>query len=108
MRRILITCAALGVLTSANPASAQDLMRDMQRECTADAQKLCSAKVGNPNELIQCMADHRAELAAGCQPVVDRAARALSITPTPPALSGTSAPSASATAETGKPAQATP
>lgn len=108
MRTFLITCATLGVVSAANPASAQDLMRDMQRECMADAQKLCSTKIGNPNELIQCMVDKRTELAAGCQPVVDRAARALSITPTPPAPSGTSTPTGPAAAETAKPAEATP
>lgn len=83
MRAILIPCAIAIALAAGTPAGAQDLMRDMQRECLADAKKLCSTKIGNPNELIQCLVDKRAQLVPGCQPVVDRAARALSITPSP-------------------------
>jgi hypothetical protein len=71
--------SAVSAMLFTVPAVAQDLMRDMQRECMADAQKLCKEQIGNPNTLIQCMIDKRPDLAPGCQPVVDRAARALGI-----------------------------
>lgn len=82
MRKIATITAVSAILVAA-PAASQDLMRDMQRECMADAQKLCKEQISNPNKLIQCMVDKRAELAQGCQPVVDRAARALGIEPNP-------------------------
>ncbi len=131
MRKISSMLAAGIVVCLAAPVSAQDLMRDMQRECTADAQRLCASTLNNPQQLIQCMVNQRAALAPGCQPVVDRAARMLGIavpaqpatppttsTPpvaapptgaTPPAMTPPAAPSAStpaAPAPTATPAPA--
>jgi hypothetical protein len=71
--------ALFAIVTVSVPAAASDLMRDMERFCTQNAQKYCPNDIADPKALIPCMLKKREKLSPKCQPLIDRAAVAVGI-----------------------------
>jgi len=69
MNRISLA-VALTVATFSAPALAQTAQE--QQACMNDAFRVCSATIPDRNRTIACMVQHKAQLSAACQVVMDK------------------------------------
>ncbi len=78
-----VAVAVVVTALASTSLTAQDLMRDMERYCKADAEKYCPNDIADPKALIHCMIKKRQKLAPKCQPIMDKAAVAVGISVAP-------------------------
>jgi Cysteine rich repeat len=52
-------------------SAAQAATKQEQAACRSDARKYCSSHVGKPQEMLSCLADHKADLSQACRAVVE-------------------------------------
>jgi len=62
---VALALAAMGA-SAAHAATSQE-----QAACRSDARKYCSSHVGKPQEMLSCLADHKADLSEACRKVVE-------------------------------------